>query len=120
MTKMVMSKTKRNNQIVSQHSKLRHVQSSVNGNSFRTRVVRTRVVDLFDDDWKNIMEPLVISMRNVLSKSTEKLNSKDEIHNELEGTCVLSESQKTMHNCDMQMGLGDVQNKKNKLCARRN
>ena len=110
MTKMVMSKTKRNNQIVSQHSKLRHVQSSVNGNSFRTRVVRTRVVDLFDDDWKNIMEPLVISMRNVLSKSTEKLNSKDEIHNELEGTCSLSEIQMTMHHCDARMGLGDIQN----------
>ena len=29
---------------------LRHVQSSVNWNSFRTRVVRTRVFDLFDDD----------------------------------------------------------------------
>ena len=31
---------------------LRHVQSSVNGNSFRTRVVMTRVFDVFDDDWK--------------------------------------------------------------------
>ena len=30
---------------------LRHVQSSVNLNSFRTRIVQTRVFDLFDDDW---------------------------------------------------------------------
>ena len=66
--------------------------------------------DLFDDDWKNIMEPLGISMRNVLSKSTEELNSKDEIHNELEGTCSLPEIQMTMHHCDARLGLGDIQN----------
>ena len=68
---------------------LRHIQSSVNENSFRTRVVRKRAFDLFDDDWKNFMELLGISVRNALSKFTEELNSKDEIRNEVEGICSL-------------------------------
>ena len=50
-------------------------------------------------------------MRNALSKSTEELNSKDEINNELEGSCSLSEIKMTMHYCDMRMGLGDIQNR---------
>ena len=57
------------------------------------------------------MEPLGISIINVLSKSTEELNSKDEIHNELEGACSLSESQMTMHHCDVRMVLSDIQNR---------
>ena len=57
------------------------------------------------------METLGISIRNAQSKSTEELNSKDEIHNELEGTSGLSESQITMHHCESRMGLGDIQNR---------
>ena len=65
------------------------------------------------------MEPLGISVRNALSKSTEELNSKNEIHNELEGTCSLLENQMTMHHCDIRMGHGDVQNRETKHVLRR-
>ena len=58
------------------------------------------------------------SMRNVLSKSTEKLNSKDEIHDELEGTCSLSESHMTMHHYDVRMGIGNVLNRELKDALR--
>jgi hypothetical protein len=89
---------------------LRYVQSSAHAKSYRVRTVRTRVFDLFADDWQSIMDPLELSTRNSLSRTVKELDLKfgEPLINQEER---VQESQMTMHPCDIRMDLDGEENK---------
>ena len=97
----------------------RYVQSSVHARLYGVRAIRTRVFDLFADDWQSIMDPLQLSTNGALSRTVkeialefgEPLNYSQEER--------VQESKMTMHSCDIRMDLDSSENKELRMVLER-
>lgn len=74
--------------------------------SCKSRKVCTHIFDLFDQDWKSIMELLDYSIESTVSRISKELksNKKDRIK-------ATTKSAMTMHYCDVRLSIDDVANR---------